>query len=670
MRIRTAICLLASIAVPSGTHAQGESASPAIVDTIDVVALRPFPEEQIHNLRGFVQVLPVDPSARASADLADLLGGAVGLQIRRYGGIGSYALVSVRGSSPSHILVTIDDTPISSGPDGMTNLALLPAKLFDRIEVDRGPMASMSGGTSAGVVRLVSPSEPDGRPRLQVGVGSFGSRNVGASLGRSLNDFSVLLAGGWTESKGDYPYQDRKGTPWESIDDATVRRQNNAFHQEDLLLQLRWKIQTNFRIETIGHGVWKDAGIPGTENLQTERVHDRFRRWFQTVSASGERAAPTEWKVVGHLQEDVDRYSNPGGEIGLGRAEFRSRLRTEGLTFRLKQSIPRLHLAVGVSGGTSSESWTPTDLLGEETEPTRGRTAREGTVDIAGRALSDRIDILLQQHWVVSEEAAQDRGNGLARSIQAPRFGLSARAGRGTRLKAGWRSITRIPSFVELFGRGGISEGNPNLVCENGSSWDVGGEAIWQAGSGRLHLRVEAAYFRMRVANAIVWLQNSQRTTRPWNLEQTSAEGVEVTVQTKHHPQSRKPHIRDPFLSTAINYTLQDAHDRGPTERYNGKLLPYQPVHHLYVETMADAGRIMVTHRLEHESESYRDRYNSSSSRRPASTKHELEVLYRLLSGRLDAILAIQNLSDNHVQDVEGFPLPGRSYTFHLTYSI
>ena len=80
--------------------------------------------------RGFVQVVPLGPSAPVSADLGDLLDRAVGVQVRRYGGLGAVTLASVRRSSPSQVQVTIDyemvdlsyepSSPLGISPDPST----------------------------------------------------------------------------------------------------------------------------------------------------------------------------------------------------------------------------------------------------------------------------------------------------------------------------------------------------------------------------------------------------------------------------------------------------------------------------------------------------------------------------------------------------------------------
>ena len=201
------------------------------------------------------------------------------------------SLASVRGGSPAQVQVYIDDVPLSTASDAAANLALLPVRLFDRVEVTSGPMAGGSDDAAVGSIRLISPVRFDAPLRFRVSAGSFGTTSFSGAGGVGRGALSILAAGGRLASHGDYPYLDRGGTRFESSDDRVVRRTNNTFHQEDLLLRAR-AVTGNVQVETTGHGLWKNAGVPGTENLQTHHVRDRFR--------GGCRASPSAREVPTH----------------------------------------------------------------------------------------------------------------------------------------------------------------------------------------------------------------------------------------------------------------------------------------------------------------------------------------------------------------------------------
>ena len=73
MSARIAFLLGAFFVIPVVAIAEDLSPPIGVVDTVDVVAPRPFPEEGLSALRGFVQVVTIDRSIAASEDLGDLL---------------------------------------------------------------------------------------------------------------------------------------------------------------------------------------------------------------------------------------------------------------------------------------------------------------------------------------------------------------------------------------------------------------------------------------------------------------------------------------------------------------------------------------------------------------------------------------------------------------------
>ena len=73
-------------------------------------------------------------------------------------------------------------------------------------------------------------------------------------------------------------------------------------------------------------------------------------------------------------------------------------------------------------------------------------------------------------------------------------------------------------------------------------------------------------------------------------------------------------------------------------------------------------------------SANYRDRYNTELNKAPARTLLNLGVTRRWSpswlgeGGRLSASAEVVNLTNNDVYDVEGYPLPGRSW--HLALKV
>ncbi|MFB3907282.1 MAG: TonB-dependent receptor [Candidatus Eisenbacteria bacterium] len=717
------LCVAASVpaaafASPPGTGASSAAASPrpaptaqsVSVDTIQVVATRPFPEDRLVLSRGSAQSIPLGDRAGEARDLGDLLDRATGVSVRRLGGLGALTLASIRGSSPSQVVVTIDGVPLATAPEAAVNLALLPASLFERAEIARGPASDASGAAAAGTIHLFSPDRLDPPPRIRLMAGSFGTFALSGLGGIGRGPVSLLASAGTTKSDGDYPYRNRSGTPWQPGDDVTERRANNRFRQDDLLLRGRVSIGPSARVDYMGQRLFKDAGIPGTEQLQTLHIHDRFERWIHSLRLAFEdgraagRAAPAGGAVAAsskpvmpaiawgarigvRRQEDSDRYRNPQGEAGLPVADQKTSLRSDRIDLELDLPLATRN---GLHARTAfeRERWRPEDRLRGTSGPARRRTTasaglaaervqeagRIGSIEARAEGRASRIVNRLAAA-ATDGSAKGAAGGAVAGSLESRDTYLSGdlavawQTSPGVRLRLAHGSFVRPPSFAELFGATGVQVGNPGLTAEHGSSSDLG-----LVLEGRLPLardwqaRFEATAFRSSTCDAIVWLQNSQRTTRAENLERTETRGLEVVLRALRPVRAPLP-LR-PSLEWIGTLTWQDARDAGPNPAYHGKRLPHLPALEASIEGRIDAGRFALAPVVDFESSLFRDRYNSPGKRRGALARVDLEATVRVAGGRGSVGVGARNLMDRRTQDLDGFPLPGRSVYVEMTWEM
>ncbi|MCK4511614.1 TonB-dependent receptor, partial [bacterium] len=117
-------------------------------------------------------------------------------------------------------------------------------------------------------------------------------------------------------------------------------------------------------------------------------------------------------------------------------------------------------------------------------------------------------------------------------------------------------------------------------------------------------------------------------------------------------------------LELSVSYTREEARNTGPSPIYHGKRIPYVPQDKLFVRTAFGAGRVTFRHEYHFEGDTYRDRANLPENMSPARHLHGVGARVELTEGlALDA--QVQNVFDAAVADVEGYPLPGR--TFYVT---
>ncbi|GLQ50840.1 TonB-dependent receptor domain-containing protein [Dyella flava] len=136
--------------------------------------------------------------------IADLLTGLPGVSIAQTGGIGAQTSLYLRGTNADHVLVMIDGVRIGSVSSGLAALEQIPVDAIDRIELVRGPRATLYGSDAiGGVIQIfLRHGQPNGgvSPSLSVTGGSHGyvKGQAGVSGGDSHLWYNASLGGEYT----------------------------------------------------------------------------------------------------------------------------------------------------------------------------------------------------------------------------------------------------------------------------------------------------------------------------------------------------------------------------------------------------------------------------------------------------------------------------------------
>ncbi len=661
-------CSLIAILIPAFAAADPtDDREPltGIVDTLDVVADRPAPLETVPT---FATVHEVTDRLKRVSTVADVIEQGAGVHVRRYGGLGSYSTASIRASSPGQVEIYVDGVPVNSARYGAMNLAELPLDNLERIEVYRGGAPAEFGSPGiGGVVNLVTRSPGEGHTAAALSAGSYETFRVGLlrSGSRAALDYTVSFH--HLQSEGDFEYLDRHGTPENVDDDEIVARENNDFRESDLLVRLDAGPWAGWSVETANEVYWKRSGVPGIENVHIQSVHYRVFRNTARLSVVPPLLADgaLSFRASGFHVTRRDRFYNPDDEVGFDRSDSDDRSWSYGANLltgydwhaawqtlrffcevRRERFMPESMnplIGVGFTRKRTAYSLSAEDklfLLGGRLELVAGYRYQESADNYAGPVpIGGPLEELEELHRA---------------SFHGPSLGARLRVYPGVTVKANRTRYARFPSMVELFGASGYVQGNPELTPEEGTTVDVG-LVLTSEPSAPGDALFEVVFFWADRDDLIIFLQNSQRTVKAFNLESASVEGIELTARRSWGT----------GLSLSASYTFQDARNEGPSPTYNRKLLPYEPMHDLFVRAGWDGGRVSLWHEYHARGEAYRDRANLPENRSPASHIHNVGASLDVVPGALTLSLEVRNLTDEDVLDVEGYPLPGR--TFYAT---
>jgi outer membrane cobalamin receptor len=673
---------IAGVSLPAGAEDREEKTDEELLEELEnesagieleTVVVKGTRLPPVAEAAGFAETLQVKDEVKQLETVTEILSESVGVQVRRLGGLGSYGAASIRGSTPSPVPVYLDGVLLNAGGFASVNLGDLSLDTLDSITIYRGSTPAHLGTAGiGGALVLKTRSFDDAVTEMAMSAGSWSTLRGYALRGDRFGDLRTLVVASLVASRGDFEYLNQNGTDFNTEDDVIQARSNNDHQGYSLLAKLdgklgdwKWVLANDFHA--------KDMGIAGINSMPSTNTRlETFRdaahlRWSRPL---GSRVALALEANYLFLKED---YDDSLGEIGL----------------KQQHTISSTHaLAAGalaeIEAGTDHFTTARLDARWE-------RFSHREQVELADTEPKTRVRLSLtaQHEWKVFEEFSLQPnarveyqrvmfgggvlpgGLGEMAAIEDDDFlwqasmGMRWQAWPGLTFRANAGRFFRAPDLTELFGDRGAIVGNPELVPEQGINADVGAVYLASGGEVLSQLRAEIAGFGNWTDDLIVFVQNSQWTVRPENLDKTEVLGVEASLRV----------VLWDLLAMSGNYTYLHAVNRSEATYYQGNRLPGRPVHEAYGKVEVGRTWDLNGFRLWVDVD-----YAGSNYLDPANFKED--ALARLLFGAgirlerpregLTVTVEVKNLLDSFViedaqgrqhplRDFEAFPLPGRT---------
>ncbi len=613
---------------------------------------------------GLVTRVPLGPEAMAE-DLATTLATVAGLQFRRFGGSGAGAVPSLRGSSPAQVKILVDGFVLDDAESGLFDLSRLPPARFVRADVYRGlvPVA-MGAVAGAGAINLIT---APGAAGLQVtaGYGSFQDRwgrlvwGTGASPDRAWN---VTVGAHARRIANDYTYNDHLQTFQRSDDDTLAIRRNARWEDWGLWSRAGWS-GGDWRLRGSLGFYRRDGGRPGPMGAPTPDATVSLR--------SGDGRLSAKWRdglvaIDATARRDEEYLHDDQGEVLQG---FQGTVNSVARDYAARLAVaPTLisgpgrwisHLAA-----TAGCQWRHQDFRQRYNDLVNPlRTRQTWSLFAAGDLglAAERIQVSPAWRWRRARDdfpplppfyyLDTEQGTPHISRASSPSLAAVGEILPGTLfLRAQWSRSERQPTWIELFGHRGGMAGNRELRSERITSHALG--LTWQPDAVQLTLRATA--FLNNGTRTIVYVQNSPGTSRPLNIGASETRGLELELN-----------LSTAAMDISANGTWQRARDTSGIRPYDGHELPYLPPAEVWSRIARRGGAWRPYLSFAWQDGDYRDRANTQAGRAPARTvagaglswwpRGEDEDRFKVEAG-------VENLTDNDVYDVEGFPLPGRSW--------
>jgi outer membrane receptor for ferrienterochelin and colicins len=537
-----------------------------------------------------------------------------------YGGPGANTNIRMRGSTAAQVLVMVDGRPINNPRDGEVNLSDIPLDNVDRVEVVHGPGSSLYGSSAmGGVVNIITKQPPKVGQKTEL-YSSFGTVRTyieRLSQGARISNFGYLISGEYQSSQGFRP--------------------NSALNASNCNLKLEYELNNQNNV-SLNSGFYKSKlGTPGSitspdpdDKQNTLKRFFDFNWNFKPDERTGLSArAYQNYDRLEFLENSSDGW-NPDNQKDIHTTTVR------GFSLQAnKQLFDIYRLVAGLDHVKNMNDSTATAK--HEYDVTAGYL--ENRLDLFDKKLSINLSARLDDYSNFDTQINPSL-DFLYKFNDAIKFhGLISRS-------------YRAPTFNDLYWPRtdyydehgvwtGAEEGNPNLRPEKGITSEFGAETKINK-----YITSSLTYYHSDYSQLIQWSKDSSKVWRPTNVSSATIDGIEF---------ENKLFILD-NLDLDFNYTYLMARDED-THKY----LVYQPKNKVdAILKYHDHSGLIVELKGQFTGIRYVDAANDDKVKSffvlgiSASKKFKTGIT---------CFAYIDNLLNRKYQVIQGYPMPGFSFT-------
>jgi len=620
VRLLLPLALLAPAGMPAAQEAK--HLDPVVVTATKIET----PAEQ---LGAAVTVVPGDDVQKYHYEtVEDVLRSVPGVEIRRSGGLGKISNISIRGANSNQVQVLVDGVRVKSPTTGQADLSDISPDLIERVEVIRGPQATLYGADAiGGVVNIIT----------KKGKGPFsataegGAGNYDTYTGRgwaggtySLFDYSASIS--HLESNGQFQN--------DSSDKNAVNLRLGVSLPWDssVAFSLRWvRSETGLPVKFVSTSPLPLPIVPiiDVNNRQTSET------W---VFALNGKTKPYSWW---ESEVRLGRYTNsvnfvdlpdPAATCPFSSCEFPGRFDVG----RWEAEVLN-HFHIG-PWSTSSVGLEYRDESGEA----QGATPFNASSHTRAAFFQQQLRFL-DRLFMVGGFRVEDNSVFGTHWTERGSLAYLIRAW-GTKIHGGAGSGFRAPTFNDLFFPGFADS---TLQPETSFSWDVGvDQKLWKD-----RIRLGLTYFRNDFTNLISFeFASTAPFVRGTNVGKAWARGWEFVGEAD---------LLD-TLTASLNYTFT-----GSKNRQTDRPLAREPRHRWNIGlTWHPIPRLELFSQVQVVSEQFEPTGGTDGVYNSGHVTLDMGGTWRLFERfayiqSVDLWARIQNLTNEHYAEVRGFPALG-----------
>lgn len=571
--------------------------------------------------------------------VGDAIAAVPGVELERYGAVGSNDSYGIRGSSSAQVLVLVDGLPAPGSLSNSVNMGTFSTVGVARIEIVEGGGSTLYGtGAVGGIINVITDRAPRtsgslrwgsfGDRELQVGGAGFALERIVASNAYPLPAYSVA------------------GTPQETS-------RLNADYESTTA---RYAGQRSFGAVDAKLALGIDSthgGAPGFYPFvsSTSRQDEVDQNGTLTLQTHGRRSEATA-QFGGTLQRIAFSCSQSADPFSCFQPSPSLSLESR-VTFGLRNSVDagaqRLLYGIDLSHGTVMTN------TGGAAVPVMPGSTPPPAIASAGLAQTAAYfeDVADVGHGSQAYAGIRgERDGGLGGEI-SPSLGFDTRLSQSIALKLNYATAFRAPNATELYYPG---YGNPSLHPERARVGDV--TVTDSAAIGD----VSFGWFTNHTDDLIVPVLVSSDPAKyvyiyqPENIDYAVMQGLTLQVKTR------------PYRGASVTFNATDLYQA--QDLSTGARLPNDAVFTVNVAVQfagAPAGAFAGAG-ISEQLVGNRGPIDASAPLffQPAAYANLNAYLDVRIDSRLDLFVRGFNLGNERYADVAGYPMPGRSFALEL----
>lgn len=404
-----------------------------VLDKVQVTANRL--DQAVNRSTSSITVINrADIDASQAIDVADLLARQVGIDVVRSGGTGSQTSIFMRGGNSNHTLVLIDGVRVNSATQGLYDFAHLALANVERIEIVRGPRASVWGSDSiSGVIQIFTRAPKAFSAEVRAGSFQRYGGDIGFGAGDDKSNFGFV--GGY-----------------ESLQGYSATNSNNYYYNPDNDGYQNAHFGLNAQT-TLGTQVLAFSGLYSDADIEFDQGETNAINYNWNASVTGQ--VNTLWNQnlsFGQYYEKLDTpaYSSFFGSTRNSIDWVNTLSSNESTKWVLGINWSQVD---GYSNGYSGPEYNET-------------TSNTGAFVVFNSNIGNHSFELATRYDDNSQFGSESTSSA----------GWAWQINDGNRIRASWGQGFRAPNFNELYYPGyfGYYSGNPDLQPEQSNSTELG----------------------------------------------------------------------------------------------------------------------------------------------------------------------------------------------------